>query len=64
MKRFADAAMRLAGLAGVTFGWSPDAFWRATPTELDALVRALAGEEAKPLGSAELALLEERIGNG
>lgn len=62
--RFADAALRLAGLAGVTFGWSPEAFWRATPAELGALVRALAGEEVAPLGAAELARLEERFGDG
>ncbi|WEK44197.1 MAG: phage tail assembly chaperone [Candidatus Sphingomonas colombiensis] len=40
---FADCAARLAGLAGVAFGWSPDAFWRAT---LAALVRAATGDEA------------------
>ncbi|MEG3153112.1 phage tail assembly chaperone, partial [Sphingomonas sp. ZT3P38] len=39
MTRFAEAAVRLAGQAGVAFGWTPDVFWRATPAELLALVR-------------------------
>lgn len=43
---FTDGAARLAGLAGVAFGWSPDAFWRATPAELAALVRAATGDDA------------------
>jgi hypothetical protein len=41
---FADAAGRLAGMAGAVLGWSPDAFWRATPAELGAVVRAMSGE--------------------
>ena len=43
---FAEAAARLAGLAGIAFGWTPDTFWQATPPELVALMRALAGEGA------------------
>lgn len=43
---FTDGAARLAGLAGVAFGWSPDAFWRATPAELAVLVRAATGDDA------------------
>lgn len=41
---FADAAARLAGLAGALLGWSPDQFWRATPAELGAVLTALAGD--------------------
>ncbi len=41
---FADAAARLAGLAGALLGWSPDQFWRATPAELGAVLNALAGD--------------------
>jgi uncharacterized phage protein (TIGR02216 family) len=37
---FREGAVRLAGFAGVAFGWSPDAFWRATPAELAAVVMA------------------------
>lgn len=44
MSEFASAAARLAGFAGAYLGWSPDAFWRATPAELAAVAGALAGE--------------------
>lgn len=44
--RFSEAAMRLAGQAGVAFGWPPDRFWRATPAELMALVRVASGADA------------------
>ena len=62
---FADAAVRLAGLAGWGFGWGADAFWRATPAELAAVVRAAAGDaapgDAPPLGASDLAALIERF---
>lgn len=45
---FADAAARLAGLAGALLGWSPDQFWRATPAELGAVLNALAGDAPSP----------------
>jgi hypothetical protein len=62
--RFAEAAARLSGAAGVAFGWTPDTFWNATPAELGALVRALAGEDAAPLGDGELARLKELFPDG
>ncbi|MBV9930403.1 MAG: phage tail assembly chaperone [Alphaproteobacteria bacterium] len=58
---FAAAAARLAGLAGVLLGWTPDAFWRATPAELRAALEALAGERARPIGRDEIAALMERF---
>ena len=61
---FSARAVRLAGAAGLAFGWTPDTFWNATPAELAALVRALAGEAAEPLGAAECALLEELFPDG
>lgn len=62
---FAAAAVRLAGLAGVMFGWSPDAFWRATPDELAALVRVLAGDgPVAPPDRADLARLMEAFPDG
>ena len=45
--QFAAGAARLAGLAGALLGWAPDEFWRATPAELAAVLRALAGGEAE-----------------
>jgi uncharacterized phage protein (TIGR02216 family) len=61
---FAAAASRLAGLAGLAFGWAPDAFWAATPAELMALVRAARGEDAAPPGASEIARLQERFPDG
>ncbi len=62
--RFTEAALRLSGAAGVAFGWTPETFWNATPAELGALVRALAGEEAPPLGVDEFARLKELFPDG
>jgi hypothetical protein len=61
---FAAAAARLAGIAGAAFGWLPDSFWNATPAELAALARAIAGEQAAPPGAAELARLKELFPDG
>jgi uncharacterized phage protein (TIGR02216 family) len=38
-----NEAARLAGFAGALLGWSPDEFWRATPAELAAVLKAAAG---------------------
>lgn len=62
--RFADAARRLAGLAGLAFGWSPDRFWRATPAELAALVAAAAGETPDPPSADLIARLQEQFPDG
>jgi len=61
---FADSAARSAGLAGVAFGWSPDAFWRATPDELAALVRAAVGDAGEPLDGSTVARLREEHPDG
>jgi uncharacterized phage protein (TIGR02216 family) len=55
---------RLAGMAGLAFGWSPDTFWNATPAELAALVQAALGDEPVPLASAEIARLREAFPDG
>jgi len=46
MRRFAEGAGRLAGIAGWLLGWRPDEFWRATPAELVSVLRAARGQEA------------------
>ena len=46
MAEFAATAARLAGQAGVLFGWRPDEFWAATPAELAGVVRAMFGSDA------------------
>lgn len=58
--RFTESAVRLAGLAGVLFGWRPEEFWRATPAELAALLAAVTDVPGNgaPAG-AELARLQE-----
>jgi hypothetical protein len=65
---FADAAGRLAGTAGAVLGWSPDAFWRATPAELGAVVRAMAGEAdaggSEPPDAGLIARMREAFPDG
>ncbi|MBS0479053.1 MAG: phage tail assembly chaperone [Proteobacteria bacterium] len=58
---FADSASHLAGLAGLLFGWSPGAFWAATPAELAALVDAARGDDPAPV---DLAALMEMFPDG
>lgn len=50
MTSFAQGAARLAGVAGWLLGWRPDEFWRATPTELAAVLAAARGEDAPDSG--------------
>lgn len=53
MTRFAQAAGRLAGVAGWMLGWRPHEFWRATPAELASVLRAARGEEADGAGGVD-----------
>lgn len=66
MERFADAALRLAGLAGAVLGWSPDIFWRATPAELGAVVAVLVGrgDSIAPPDAATIARMQEAFPDG
>ncbi|MES2986896.1 MAG: phage tail assembly chaperone [Pseudomonadota bacterium] len=65
MTRFAETAAKLAGAAGVMFGWAPEAFWRATPAELGALIDALRGEGGvEAADAATLARLKEQFPDG
>lgn len=64
MTTFAEAARRLAGLAGAVFGWRPDDFWRATPAELATLVRACAPAAATPPDTATIAAMQEAFPDG
>lgn len=61
---FTPAAVRLAGLGGVVFGWRPDEFWRATPDELAALVAAAVPQDAPPADSGMIARLQEAYPDG
>ena len=62
---FAASAVRLAGFAGALLGWRPDAFWAATPAELEAIVRVFAGDDAAvPPDAAAIARLKEMFPDG
>jgi len=62
---FSAAAVRLAGFAGALLGWSPDAFWSATPAELAAVVAVLTGGEAAvPPDADTIARLKEAHPDG
>ena len=61
---FGDAAARLAGFAGAVLGWSPDAFWRATPAELATVVAALTGGQVAPADAGLVARLREVFPDG
>lgn len=61
---FFRTAARLAGIAGWLLGWRPDEFWRSTPGELEAVLRAAQGgsEEADTgLDSGELERLKRMM---
>lgn len=47
---FFKIAGRLAGVAGWLLGWRPDEFWRSTPAELEAVLRAARGEDEAEIG--------------
>ncbi|WP_448501676.1 phage tail assembly chaperone [Sphingomonas sp.] len=61
---FAALAGRLAGMAGIAPGWTPDIFWAATPAELAAVIAALAGETPPPPDAATIARLMEAFPDG
>jgi hypothetical protein len=51
-------------MAGALLGWRPDEFWRATPAELAAVMRALAGDQLGGIDSNDLKRLCEELGDG
>lgn len=61
---FEASARRLAGFAGAILGWTPDAFWRATPDELAAVLEVMAPAEQAPAGAIEIARLKEMFPDG
>ena len=63
---FTENAARLAGQAGVAFGWRPDEFWRATPDELETAFAAFGPvmAEAAPPDRAAIARLKEMYPDG
>jgi uncharacterized phage protein (TIGR02216 family) len=51
-------------MAGALLGWRPDEFWRSTPAELAAVLRALAGGGGAAASPAETARLMEMFPDG
>ncbi|MEM8827355.1 MAG: phage tail assembly chaperone [Pseudomonadota bacterium] len=64
MKTFATAATITCRLATGRLGWSPDAFWAATPADLVLALEGLSGGgtgEAAPVTGDQLQRLKEAI---
>lgn len=61
---FASAASRLAGLAGALLGWRPDAFWNATPAELETILAAMTPSGNEAADQILVARLKEQFPDG
>jgi uncharacterized phage protein (TIGR02216 family) len=61
---FAEACVSLAGLAGALLGWRPAEFWKATPAELGAVLRAVVPAQAPGVSRGELDRMMERFPDG
>ncbi len=62
-ERFADMALRCAGLAASALSWTPDTFWNATPAELLASL-ALPRDRTTPPSRDQIARMIERDHHG
>ena len=62
-ERFADMALRCAGLAASALRWTPDTFWNATPAELLASL-APPSSSGTPPTRDQIARMIERDDNG
>lgn len=61
--RLTPIAARLAGAVPRLLGWTPDAFWNATPAELAAILRP-PGDESAPVTRDDLNRLMEGENHG
>jgi uncharacterized phage protein (TIGR02216 family) len=64
MLRTGEDFASLAGRVCAVLGWTPDAFWAATPAEIAGILRALSGDEAAPVGRDAVAALMEAFPDG
>jgi hypothetical protein len=62
--RFAASALRLAGVAGRAFGWTPNDFWRATPAELATLADVPGEDAGDAVDAATLTRLMREMPDG
>jgi len=61
---FGETAARLAGVAGLLFGWRPQEFWNVTPDELASLHAAMQPSEIAPPSRAELCQMMKEDSDG
>jgi len=62
---FSASAAQLAGFAGAFLGWTPEAFWSATPAEVLAVIAALRGDDGcAPPDAATILRLREAFPDG
>src|SRR3546814_5328083 len=62
---FCTAALRLAGMAALLFGWRPCEFWEATPAELAVILAEMTPARGDgPPGGDALARLMEMFPDG
>jgi uncharacterized phage protein (TIGR02216 family) len=64
-ERFAAAAVRLCGVAGIALGWRPEDFWRATPAELGTMLGLfIPGEGSAGVAPGEFDRLKRMFPDG
>lgn len=67
---FGQAALCLLGMMARLCGWRPDEFWRATPTDVAAVLAGMAGEPSGGVSghgavdSGQMAAMMERFPDG
>ncbi len=64
MDRFADLAVRAAGVASAVLGWRPGEFWGATPAELVMCLGAGSDGRSAALTPDDLLALKELFPDG
>jgi hypothetical protein len=62
-ERFADMALRCAGVSASVLGWTPDTFWNATPAELLASLSPPTASDTPPTRD-QIVRMIERDDNG
>ncbi len=64
--QFVDVARSAAMVATGLLGWTPEVFWRATPSELQLALNGRFGESQgrQALSRQELERLREALGDG
>jgi hypothetical protein len=61
---FSDSAVKLSGLVCALLHWSPDAFWAATPDEVEAVLGALCPATDAPPDASMITRLKEIFPDG